>query len=105
MSMWSQWSACSVSCASGSQSRTRSVVTDTKYNGKACPNDFGYQSCGTQSCPIDCVVSGFVAWSTCTELCGGGVQKRKRSVITIAQNGGKPCDPINVEQNCNTHPC
>ena len=42
-----------MSCASGSQSRTRSIITDNAHGGVGCPHDFQYQSCGTQKCPIE----------------------------------------------------
>ena len=37
MSEWRGWSACSKECDSGSQERTRKILTNPKDGGKKCP--------------------------------------------------------------------
>ena len=53
--------------------------------------------------PVDCVVSAWSAWSSCSAPCGSSVPSvRKRSVLVSAANGGTAC-PIELEQfnfNC-----
>ena len=52
MSEWSGWSSCSKTCGSGSQSRTRKVITKAKDGGKDCPTTKEEnQECNTKSCP------------------------------------------------------
>jgi len=71
----------------------------------ACPSLSTSAPCKPQACPIDCVQTGFSGWSGCSEICGGGVDKRTRSVLTNNQHGGKPCDIPEEVKSCNTHPC
>lgn len=50
VSGWGNWSACSVSCGGGTQSRSRTVTQRKWNNGAACPNLLESQSCNTQGC-------------------------------------------------------
>lgn len=56
-------------------------------------------------CPIDCMVSPWSDWSTCSATCGGGTQSRTRTVITPAYYGGAACPALLETQPCNTNPC
>jgi len=100
---WSGWSSCTLSCGTGSQTRTR-LNRSPKYGGKLCPNKEHVQDCNTQSCPTNCVVESWQAWGACSTSCGGGSQKRVRT-LTSAGFGGKIC-PTGVDrQRCNEHAC
>jgi hypothetical protein len=46
--------------------------------------------------PVNCVVSEWSAWSTCTN----GTQTRTRTVITPASNGGTACPVLSETQSC-----
>ena len=50
---WTSWSACSISCAAtGSSSRSRTVVSAPVSGGSACPALDGQRSCGSPApCP------------------------------------------------------
>ena len=51
---WSTWSACSVECAGGNQTRTRTCNEPRPDNGgQNCPSETGYdiRQCNSQSCP------------------------------------------------------
>ena len=52
MSAWSGWSICSKTCNSGSQTRTRQIVTNPKDGGKDCPKTKKEtKDCNTNPCP------------------------------------------------------
>ena len=58
VSEWSAWGACSATCGSGTQTRTRTVITQAAYGGTACPALTETQACpGLQPCPVNCVVN------------------------------------------------
>ena len=56
--------------------------------------------------PVDCQVSDWSQWNTCSATCGGGTQSRTRTIIKDAKNGGKVC-PVDLSENrvCNTQSC
>uniref|UniRef100_A0A672S4D2 Thrombospondin type-1 domain-containing protein 7A n=1 Tax=Sinocyclocheilus grahami TaxID=75366 RepID=A0A672S4D2_SINGR len=51
-------------------------------------------------CPIDCVVSAFTHWSTCSRTCGSALQQRTRHVLAAPLYGGADCPSLTQ-----THPC
>ena len=58
-----------------------------------------------QSKPIDCVVGEWGVWTSCDKPCGGGTQKRTRSVLTARRNKGIECPPLEETQPCNQESC
>ena len=55
--------------------------------------------------PVDCQVSSFGAFSSCSVTCGGGTATRTRTVLVQPSNGGAACPALTEAQACNTHPC
>lgn len=54
---------------------------------------------------IDCKLSAWSPWSTCSALCGNGKRTRSRYIIQMPQNGGKPCDEkLSRTQRCKDLP-
>jgi hypothetical protein len=102
---WSGWGACSAPCGGGKQERTRSVITQPKNGGRACPELKETQACNTNDCPVDCKVDEWSGWGACSAPCGGGAQERTRSVITQPKNGGRACPELKETQACNTQQC
>eukprot|EP01084_Bolivina_argentea_P215703 366272_1 len=101
-----EWSLCSQPCGDGIETRTGTIETQPENGGAACPELTEEQDCNLGACPIDCVLSSFSEWSTCTKLlCGNGEQTRTRIITTHPQNGGEECDPLSETQNCNTQSC
>lgn len=100
------WGPCTKSCGTGSQSRSRSIYMMARHGGDVCPFLTETRDCNQESCPVDCAVASWGAWSACSASCGGGAQKRKRlRVGTWAKFGGKPCPSREVSRVCNAHKC
>jgi hypothetical protein len=92
LSEWSEWSACS----SGTQTRTRTVITAPENGGNACGVLSESRACVTPPTPIDCVVSEWSEWG----LCVNGSQERTRTVITSPANGGLSCPVLSEVRTC-----
>ena len=76
VSDWSDWSACSVSCGDGLQSRSRTVTTYPVNGGQACPATWENRTCHPQDCamyagvPIPgCNPTVSVTYNSKTEYC------------------------------------
>ena len=55
---------------------------------------------------VDCKWNDFGDWSVCSQDCGGGWQRRSRTVRQKAANGGMECNGCAAETKaCNTHNC
>jgi len=103
----SDWSvgACDKPCGTGAQTRTRTVTTAPVGTGKACPPLQDSQPCNTQACPVDCQVSGWGAWSTCSKQCETGERTRTRTVTVPPVGTGAACPALTESGTCNPHPC
>jgi hypothetical protein len=85
----SDWSACSAACGGGSQVRVVTCVGSdgTAVNDSFCtgagPKPLTNAACNLQACPTYSWVTQ--AWSTCSVVCGVGVQAR--GALCSAQDG------------------
>ena len=90
-----------IECGDGSQSRTSVCMKDDEViPSNECPIEFQAvvnRSCSVP-CPVDCVLSDWTNFSTCSVTCGEGVKIRSRRVIQFAASGGNDC-PFNVPSN------
>jgi len=105
VSSWGAWGKCSKTCGTGLQTRTRKVTKQPKSGGAKCPALKATQKCNTHGCPVNCVVNSWGAWGKCSKTCGGGWQKRSRSVKVQSENGGQKCPAVSESKKCNTHGC
>jgi hypothetical protein len=100
VSGWSEFSACSLPCGGGIQTKTRTVTKQPTFNGATCPPLSEEQNCNTQGCPVNCVGS----WAGCSVTCGEGVDTFR--ITTPAANGGKACTENNgATKTCVQPPC
>jgi len=73
--------------------------------GVRCPALKQKRRCGQVKCPVDCKLSRWSGYSSCSAECGGGVKKQTRSVLEGAKNGGDQCDVTEEIENCNSQSC
>jgi len=102
---WSNWGSCSKSCGGGNQTRTRPILTQPSSGGAPCPETSQIVPCNTQYCGVDCGVGEWQTWGSCSKLCGGGVQRRTRQIITPPSGDGLPCPDTSGSVPCNTQAC
>ena len=105
MGAFSKWSACSTTCGSGRQHRSRSVKHHGFHGGSSCGATYSNRACSAKSCPVDCIVDEFSSWSMCSASCGGGTRKRRRSIMRSSSYGGKTCPTLEELMRCSQHPC
>ena len=97
---FTDWSSCE---STGNQTRVRNVLFDFGLN---CPPPSDVSRLQNQTCAVDCVVSDWSNWNTCTAECGStGVRSRTRSITTPPLNGGLACPATTEVQACNRVPC
>jgi len=99
------WQKCSRTCGRGHQKRTLTMVTNSKFGGKACPQMFESRDCNTQNCPVDCIIGKWTKASKCTKSCGNGWRHHRRNILVNSRYGGKSCPNTDAKTACNTQPC
>ena len=105
VSVWGSWTACTLTCGGGTQTRSRSVVTHADHGGYTCPSVQEVQSCNHAECPVDCVQTAWSGWTSCSLTCGTGSQMRTRSITTMSQHGGVACAHASEERVCSSQAC
>ena len=106
LSEWSAFGTCDQSCGTGSKTKTRSIVTLPTNSGTACGSTELTAECMKFACPVDCALSGYSAFTSCTFTCGTiGEREKSRSVISAASNGGVACAVLKVVEDCNRFNC
>jgi uncharacterized protein YegL len=96
---------CSVSCGGGIQVLERSVLMPPSKDGVQCLPLIMKQQCNEQPCPVDCVMSEWSGFSSCSADCGGGVAERMRNVKVHPRYDGTPCGEQTETVACNMQAC
>ncbi|XP_067671002.1 uncharacterized protein [Haliotis asinina] len=99
---WMQWSACDVTCGTGSRRRYRRCDNPLPANGGACPGENSASKvCKNAPCKDpDNHWSRWSPWSTCDKTCGQGQIKRVRQWKGDGQKKTQTMKAL-----CNIHPC
>jgi hypothetical protein len=101
---WSGWSKCSAECGGGVQQRVRDIKIAMRYNGKPCGKQKESKACNIAACELDCELSDWTKWSTCSKDCDGGTKKRTKFVKHPAEGSGK-CPGVWEKKRLEYEPC
>lgn len=81
VSQWTDWSACSKTCLTGSKVRYRSVIMPSMNGGVPCPNLIDAAACNVDITCSPCQYSDWTLWSECSATCGSGSTVRTRELL------------------------
>ncbi|CAE8621650.1 unnamed protein product [Polarella glacialis] len=90
VSDWTNWDLCDRSCGGGQQQRQRQVQGNPRNGGMKCPaNLIETRGCKEEPCrAVDCEVTHWSDWASCSADCGNGYRERQRSIETLAEANG-----------------
>jgi len=106
---WGDWSAWSDCTCAGLRERHREITQHFAGDGLPCTG----AKVETKQCepdcypdPIDCKLSEWEKWSSCSHPCGGGQKMRSRKILEHPQYQGKDC-PTGLDEvaPCNMESC
>uniref|UniRef100_A0A674MUY8 Adhesion G protein-coupled receptor B3 n=1 Tax=Takifugu rubripes TaxID=31033 RepID=A0A674MUY8_TAKRU len=102
---WSSWSDCSVTCANGTQQRTRQCSA-AAHGGSECRGHWAEsRECHNPDCTANGQWNPWGPWSGCSKSCDGGWQRRAR-VCQGAAVTGQQCDGTGEEvRKCSDQRC
>ncbi|XP_057703927.1 adhesion G protein-coupled receptor B3 isoform X9 [Corythoichthys intestinalis] len=102
---WSSWSDCSVTCANGTQQRTRQCSA-AAHGGSECRGHWAEsRECHNPDCTANGQWNPWGPWSGCSKSCDGGWQRRTR-VCQGAATAGHQCDGNREEvRKCSDQRC
>jgi len=109
LNTWSGWSKCSAECGGGVQQRLREVKLPMRYGGKPCAQTSETKACNAQSCEVDCDLSPWTKWGSCSKECDGGTKKRQKFVRKAPQGQGHCANAWSTKRlqfmKCNMNRC
>jgi hypothetical protein len=80
---------------------TNNVDSYIQWTGHSWINQ---ERCNTHRCPVDCVVSEWTDFSSCSKSCEGGNTTKTRAIVA-PEYGGVPCPEHSVTKPCNEQKC
>ena len=60
---------------------------------------------GLRPDPVECMVTPWSAWVSCSKTCGGGTKSRRREIAQQPLHDGEACPVLEGERACNTELC
>ncbi|XP_034040638.1 adhesion G protein-coupled receptor B3 isoform X11 [Thalassophryne amazonica] len=102
---WSSWSDCSVTCANGTQQRTRQCSA-AAHGGSECRGHWAEsRECHNPDCTANGQWNPWGPWSGCSKSCDGGWQRRARVCQGVAVTG-QQCEGTGEEvRKCSDQRC
>ncbi|CAE7315846.1 Hmcn1 [Symbiodinium pilosum] len=82
VSDWSSWSVCAPYCH-GTQNRSRTIEQPAAFGGEACGPLSEVKACANFC--MDCQLSEWNPWSSCTRSCASGLRTRTRNEVYVAR--------------------
>ncbi|NWS76793.1 AGRB2 protein, partial [Crotophaga sulcirostris] len=102
---WGAWSRCSVTCANGTQQRTRKCSVAAHGWAECRGAHADARECSNPSCPTDSKWGPWNHWSLCSKTCDTGWQRRFRMCEGTGVQG-YPCEGTGEEvKTCNEKKC
>ncbi|XP_036252838.1 adhesion G protein-coupled receptor B2 isoform X3 [Molothrus ater] len=103
---WGAWSRCSVTCANGTQQRTRRCSVSAPQGWAECRGAHAdARECSNPTCPTDSKWGPWNHWSLCSKTCDTGWQRRFRMCEGTGMQG-YPCEGTGEEvKTCNEKKC
>ncbi|OXB77815.1 UNVERIFIED_CONTAM: hypothetical protein H355_000570, partial [Colinus virginianus] len=102
---WGSWSRCSVTCANGTQQRTRKCSVSAHGWGECRGAHADARECSNPTCPTDSKWGPWNHWSLCSKTCDTGWQRRFRMCEGVGVQG-YPCEGTGEEvKTCNEKKC
>lgn len=81
-------------------------MTMATHGGAACSmHREETRECDEGPCPVNCRVSLWGHWSSCTASCGSGSQSRSRTVQVLHDKHGAKCPALIGTRDCNENLC
>lgn len=101
---WRDEGPCSVECGKGVQKQVRTVTcpacSATELTTVCDPSE-RENVCNDFDCDVKCELSDWSAYDECSQACGGGIQKRTRTIVTPPIGNVAPCDGLIETRDCN----
>ncbi|KAF4792974.1 adhesion G protein-coupled receptor B2 [Turdus rufiventris] len=102
---WGAWSRCSVTCANGTQQRTRKCSVSAHGWAECRGAHADARECSNPTCPTDSKWGPWNHWSLCSKTCDTGWQRRFRMCEGTGMQG-YPCEGSGEEvKTCNEKKC
>ncbi|XP_021231389.1 adhesion G protein-coupled receptor B2 isoform X1 [Numida meleagris] len=102
---WGAWSRCSVTCANGTQQRTRKCSVSAHGWAECRGAHADARECSNPMCPTDSKWGPWNHWSLCSKTCDTGWQRRFRMCEGTGVQG-YPCEGTGEEvKTCNEKKC
>ena len=102
ITLWTEWSICSLTCGTGEQTRTRNCSLN-------CDGVSSYELFETKTCnDFICQYTMWSEWSNCSLTCGSGEQTRTRNcqkTFVNCERVGQCCYDLLETKICNDFIC